>query len=249
MKLSETNDSSYSQVIDILTPRHLPVTKMTFVAPKPKPTRWRRVVTYAGRCAAFLIAVLFIGHLLYNPDATLAADKVITQGLSTMRSSKMCRVEFMARMKPPTPNRFFRMSPAGKMTNALLIYSSEPDSAVIALQWMLAGTPYGLRISPDGNVSCDGTDAVNIGKTSFFSNFANMLYYDSSRYRAILGDDMVVKRTDGNIVVEGSIKNDSVGFIAVFAANSNRLTSLKLFDTSVSPSLLMLETKSIVYSD
>lgn len=249
MNLSEPNDSRYSQVIDMLTPHHTPVTKMDFSPPKHRAPSWKRLMAYAGRCAAILIAVIFIGQLVYRPDTTLAADKMIKLGLSTMRSSKSCRIEFVARMKPPKTGRPFRMSPKGTMTSATLVYRSMPDSAGITLSWALDGSSYSLQISPDGKVTSDGIDAGNIGQATFFKDFAGMLYYDSNRYHELLGDDMEIRRIDGSIVMEGRFKQDNVGFTAKFSDSNDRLTSLKLFDTSVSPALLMLETTSIIYTD
>lgn len=249
MKLQEPNDSTYTQLTDMLTPRHAPEAKMTFAPPKASSPILRRLMAYAGRCAAILVAVVFIGQLVYRSDATLAADKVVKLGLMNMRSCKTCRVEFVARMKPPKPNRLFHMSPTGRMTKAQMVYCSDPDSALINLKWTLDGREYGLRISPGGEVNYEGAAVDNIGESSVFSNFASMLQYDNRRYRDILGEEMEAKRSNGNIVVEGSIKNDNVGFIAVFADSTDRLTSLRLYDTSVRPSLLMLETTSITYSN
>lgn len=249
MNLSEPNDSTYTQVIDILTPHHAPVTKIDFIPPKHRAPSWKRFMSFAGRCAAILIAVVFIGQLVYRPDTTLAADKIIKLGLSNMRSSKSCRIDFVARIKRPKANRPFCMSPTGTMTDATLVYRSMPDSAGITLRWALDGTSYKLQISPDGKIAFSGFDAGNIGQATFFKDFAGMLYYDSNRYRSMLGDDMKVKSSDGSIVVEGRFKNDNVGFAAIFSDSTDRLTSLKLFDTSVSPALLMLETTSITYTD
>lgn len=249
MNLSEPNDSRYSQVIDMLTPHHTPVTKMDFRPPKHRATSWQRLLAYAGRCAAILIAVIFIGQLVYSPDTTLAADKMIKLGLSIMRSSRTCRLDFVARMKPPKANRLFHMSPKGTMTDATLVYRSMPDSAGITLSWALGGTAYSLQISPDGKVTSDGIEVGEIGQASFFRDFAGMLYYDSNLYHDLLGDDITVRRSDSSIVVEGRFKNDNVGFTAKFSDSNDRLTSLRLFDTSVSPALLMLETTSVAYID
>ena len=103
---SDHNEKDYERLIEALTPRHAPVTDMKFAPPAGRlKSRLARLLSHAGRVAAVLAIGVGIGLLLSRPDTTVAADKVVQLGIEKIRSSRMCQIDFKARMLPSTPIR------------------------------------------------------------------------------------------------------------------------------------------------
>lgn len=64
---TDQNKKDYGRLIEALTPKHAPVTRMKFVMPRHRRNRLARLLHHVGRVAAVLVIGVGIGLLLSRP--------------------------------------------------------------------------------------------------------------------------------------------------------------------------------------
>lgn len=245
------NDPDYGDILRLLKPRHAPRTSMRFVPPDAFPTHqnpFRNLAKRVLRVAAVLIVGIGIGIglLLIHPDNTLAASKVVELGISRMMASQECRIDFSARILPPTPRRPFRISPSGEMHAATLVYRSDDPRQMISLVWSDAAGNHTLISDSDGNVTFDGFLRGREFSTEDLSILKDILYKGAKAFTGLNDSsyDIAMNRKGDDITV--ILKGKNARFIFNLSDDSGRILSLKAYDESKGP-LLMFETNSISY--
>lgn len=71
---TDQNKKDYGRLIEALTPKHAPVTRMKFVMPRHRRNRLARLLHHVGRVAAVLVIGVGIGLLLTDVWATRPWD-------------------------------------------------------------------------------------------------------------------------------------------------------------------------------
>lgn len=246
---TDQNKKDYGRLIEALTPKHAPVTRMKFVMPRHRRNRLARLLHHVGRVAAVLVIGVGIGLLLSRPDTTVAAEKTMELGIEKLRSSKWCRIELQARMLPSTHIRPFRLSPDGEMTPVVMNYYSDSVNAGITLDWVVQGQQHFIRILPEGEVYFDGHKLESSVPADFLRGMSVIFCYDSRKFLEMFDRRMVVDREGNATTVNGWMKDGTVGFVAEFSDYGGRLTCFRISDMSRKPHLMMLETTSIEYFD
>ena len=245
------NDLDYRDILRLLEPRHAPRTSMRFVPPdachKHHNPFWN-LAKRGLRVAALLIVGIGIGIglLLIHPDNNLAAAKVVELGVYRLMASQECRIDFSARILPPSPRRPFHLSPSGDMHDATLIYRSDDPKQMISLIWNDAAGSHTLISDSDGNVTFDGCLHGRELSTEDLSIMKDILYKGPKVFDALnessFGITMNRKGDDITVTLDGK----NARFILNLSDDSGRILSLKVYDESEG-SLLMFETKSISY--
>lgn len=250
MKLSETNpDDRYREIIDMLELRHAPQTSMRFVAPRHHGRRYSffSLLSRVGRVAAILVVGIAIGLFIVRPDYTIAAGKVLELGLEKIRGSKMCRIDFRARMLPPVPRRPLHLSPKGEMVDVRMVYSSEDGGQSLRFDWTDSSGAHCLEAKSGEKVTLDGVAVEKALPNRVFSDLADILYSEADGFNRVMDSNNVkVKKSDDSITLDMIGKEGE--FHATFSDRSGRLTSFKAYDYSGGNNLLMVETTAISYN-
>lgn len=246
---TDHNEKDYSRLIEALTPKHAPLTRMKFVPPVRRRSRLATLLHHAGRVAAVLVVGIGIGLLLSRPDTTIAAEKTMELGIEKLRSSKRCRIELDARMLPPTAIRPFRLSPDGEMTPVVMNYYSDSLHAGITLDWAIQGQSHFIRILPGGEVYFDGVKLESSVPADFLRSMSVIFCYDSKKFLDMFDERLILDRDGNAVTVSGWMKQGTVSIGAQFSDNGGRLTLLRISDRSGKQPLTMVETSSIEYFD
>ncbi len=70
---TDQNKKDYGRLIEALTPKHAPVTRMKFVMPRHRRNRLARLLHHVGRVAAVLVIALAGTALAYFSRVTVAS--------------------------------------------------------------------------------------------------------------------------------------------------------------------------------
>ena len=247
---SDHNEKDYERLIEALTPRHAPVTDMKFTPPTGLlKSRVARLLNHVGRVAAVLAIGVGIGLLISRSDTTVAADKVVQLGIEKMRSSRMCQIDFKARMLPSTPIRPFRLSPDGEMTSVRMVFRPDSTDASITFRWSMDGQDQSITVMPDGDVHFCGRRLGQAVPLEFLRHLMRLFYSDRDTFENILKCDFAVADIGAAINVNGHVRGNTIGIAATFSDKNRGLERFRIYDTSGSPMVLMVETDSIKYYD
>lgn len=245
MTLSDFDDKTYKDVVEALTPRHAPATAMRFL----RRGRLMHLLRYAARFAAILVVGVAVGIAVSRPDTTMASDKVTQLGLQRLHEASGCDIAFNARLLPSTPRRPLRLSPAGHLTPVNMTYARAGNSSSITCFWTYGGVANTLELRGD---SCllvsDGVrqeaqsgEALAVLDKVFNSNYASL-----KKWLGI--ENAKLTKNGDRITVDFKAAKEKMEVTMDFSDNMGRIVALKVYDASVSPRLLMLETTSIKYN-
>lgn len=239
----------YREIEDLLTPRCFPETAVKFVPPRRfAKNNLQSVWRYAVRVAAVLVVGFALGYSLRHTDTAMAADKVIELALTKIRVSEVMQADFRIRLAPARPGKPFRVNPEADFTDASLVYSNTGRIPELALEWMRGGDRCRLDMDTSRFVYLVDGKVVERSDDDNLKYISPLLSTDLSTLKELIFlDKATVSQKGDDINVSVGIKNGDVSFNAVFSNRTGRLTSLKVYDTSVRPYILVLETESINY--
>lgn len=249
MKLSE-GDKDYKEVLRLLEPRHAPITEMRFAPPVRQITMWKKALGRMSRLAAVLVVGIGIGLFFVHPDFTIAASKVIQLGMEKIRTSRVCRIELMVRMRPGADDTPPKLSPKGEMTPVTLVYTSGVNTSNVKIDWDEQHQHYCLELTQGEKMKFNGKDVSDDAlPPEAFADIFEVLYSGADGLSKVLkGNNVKMTVKDDRITLEHTIKRDAIKLMAVFSDTSGRLLSFRAYDNSVTPAVLMIETISITYN-
>lgn len=242
-------DPDYIDILRFLEPRHAPRTSMRFSPPDALPPRrspMRDMAKQVIRVAALLIVGIGISLLMIRPDNTQAATKAVELGVSQLIASQECRIEFSARLLPPTPRRLFHISPSGKMHAATLVYRSDHPQQMLTLDWSDASGAHSLVSDSDGNVTFDGSLRGREFSNTDISTLRDVLYKGSLALAGLNDRSCNIAMTRNGDDITVDLKGKNAHFVLHLSDDTGRILSIKAYDES-EDHLLMFETKSISY--
>ncbi|MBD5374092.1 MAG: hypothetical protein HDR77_01240 [Bacteroides sp.] len=249
MKLSH-DDKDYESVLRLLEPHHAPVTDMRFIPPVRRVPRWKKTLVRVSRLVAVLVVGVGIGLLFVHPDFTIAASKVIQLGMEKIRTSRVCRIELQVRMLPGADDALNKLSPKGEMHPVSLVYTSGVNTSSVKIDWNEQHRHYCLELTQGEKMIFNGKEVSGeILPPEAFTDIFETLYSGADGLSKVLnGNNVRMTVKNDRITLEHTTKMGTVKLVAVFSDTSGRLLSFKAYDTSTTPSLLMIETTSITYN-
>ncbi|MDE6290621.1 MAG: hypothetical protein K2M16_03730 [Muribaculaceae bacterium] len=249
MNLSEyENDQTYRRIIEMIEPRHVPVTSMKFTPPRKKRVV-RQLILWSSRAAALFIVTGLATLFISQSQPTNGAVKVIESAIDNIRSSGYCNIEFSARILPTQARTALKMSPRGELQPVTMTFLSDSINREISLRWNDGQTQHQLTAYPGKIVRIDNTLISDITMPSeAFSIMSNLLFSPNPDSHKILDSNTLEMTTKGDdIFVRNVGKNKKVEFCMTFSKSTGRLLDFHAYDTSYGKKILMIKTNKISY--
>lgn len=221
----EENDKEYQDIIDILTPKNVPKTKLHFVKP------YRKKISWIVKISACFIGILLVGLLVilstHNSFDAKAAINVFEKSLQQMASAENCRIDFVAIVKPRNNYELFSITPDGEEIRGVFTHQSRPVDE-IDVKWYYGDSLYEQIFRDNYCLNFKDRQLIDsIVTGSQVKEIKELLNFQTVKISDFMGDINVTNNRDTIIVdLHSEKKNEFVNFNAKFLKNDGKLFSI-----------------------
>ncbi len=244
-KFKNNDDVDFKNIIEELTPKFAPETKMTFKQPNIHNSKYRILIRRSLKVAAVAI-IAIIGATILRPEPIHAIPQIIENASQQLKLAQSCVIKFSGKVEyKDDGSELYNFSPFGKDIEGIFTIMRENEHTYLRVEWIDEGNKViqifeddNYRLVKDGKVikSLKSGDCKNI-----YSLLSSMEYiendYNNLKVEKI-GDNVRLSTTKNGLKISGD-----------FSGKDDRLLSAKvqLINRNGNP-ITILQTHSIAYN-
>ena len=220
----EKPDNEYQDIIDFLTPKNVPQTKLHFGKSYKKKISWLVKI-----CACF-IGILLIGLFIilstHNSFDAKAALNVFEKSLQQLASSDNCRIDFVAMGKPRNNYELFSIDPDGEEIRGIFTHQNRPVDE-IDVKWYYKDSMYEQIFRDNYCLNFKDRQLIDsIVTDSNVQKIKELLNFQTVNISEFPGNINVTNYKDTiNVELYSDKKNEFVNFNAQFLKHDGKLVS------------------------